>query len=381
MDSFAGGHPGMPQDCSKWESNQIYSNNADLFNDKRDAYCKNTPIEKRDPRKVCPTFQVPVGTGILTGGGNGNIFRDNWIYDNWRRGTMLFWVPGELRGERPDRPVGDRAHRTRRRTTTSTSATGWASGPTAAATPTASTSGGTRRAAATAGRATRARAAARSRATRLRCSRCPERQPRHAPAAPRSRRELFAVRDVGPERRTPDPLGCDWFTRPPEPTVVRARQGWPLAAVVALAALAPLALRRRRRRRQRRPASGSSEPTIVRQRDPAARPRAGRVRAQRLAARGSRSRPTDVRAVDEDGDALRGNATFVRGVHPSALPADASAGRRAARVGARPARPARAPRAGQDDAAERGLAAARRATSRRCGSTTACGLAFDPRTS
>ena len=99
MDSFAGGHPGMPQDCSKWVSNQIYSNNADLFNDKRDAYCKNTPPEQRDPRKVCPTFQVPVGTGILTGGGNGNIFKKNWIYDNWRRGTMLFWVPGELRGE------------------------------------------------------------------------------------------------------------------------------------------------------------------------------------------------------------------------------------------------------------------------------------------
>jgi hypothetical protein len=99
MDSFAGGHPGMPQDCSKWEKNQIYSNNADLFNAKRDAYCIKTPIEKRDPRKVCPTFQVPVGTGVLTGGGNGNTFRGNWIYDNWRRGTMLFWVPGELRGE------------------------------------------------------------------------------------------------------------------------------------------------------------------------------------------------------------------------------------------------------------------------------------------
>ncbi len=37
---------------------------------------------------------MPVGTGILTGGGNGNIFRKNYIYDNWRRGTMLFWVPG-----------------------------------------------------------------------------------------------------------------------------------------------------------------------------------------------------------------------------------------------------------------------------------------------
>ena len=101
MDSFSGGHPGMPQDCSKWERNRIYSNNADLFNDRRDAYCKNTPIEQRDPRRVCPTFQVAVGTGILVGGGNGNIFRRNWIYDNWRRGTMQFWVPGEIRGTDP----------------------------------------------------------------------------------------------------------------------------------------------------------------------------------------------------------------------------------------------------------------------------------------
>ena len=51
----------MPQDCSKWERNQIYSNNNDLFNDERDEYCREPPIEKRDPRKVCPTFQVPVG--------------------------------------------------------------------------------------------------------------------------------------------------------------------------------------------------------------------------------------------------------------------------------------------------------------------------------
>ena len=101
MESYSDGHPGMPQDCSKWERNRIYSNNADFFNDRRDAYCQDTPIERRDPRRVCPTFQVPVGTGIVIGGGNGNIFRRNWIYDNWRRGTMQFWIPGELRGTDP----------------------------------------------------------------------------------------------------------------------------------------------------------------------------------------------------------------------------------------------------------------------------------------
>ena len=97
-DSFAPGHPGMPQDCAKWEHNQIYSNNADLFNDERDAYCKQ-PIEDRDPKIVCPTFPVPVGTGALIAGGNGDIVRDNYIYDNWRSGFRLFWVPAALRGD------------------------------------------------------------------------------------------------------------------------------------------------------------------------------------------------------------------------------------------------------------------------------------------
>jgi hypothetical protein len=98
-DSFASGHPGMPQDNSKWSHNLIYSNNNDLFNDERDAYCQQTPWEERDPQKVCPTFQVPVGTGHLIAGGNANMVQDNYIFDNWRRGTMLHWVPAPLRGE------------------------------------------------------------------------------------------------------------------------------------------------------------------------------------------------------------------------------------------------------------------------------------------
>ena len=100
-DSFASGHPGMPQDCAKWENNRIYSNNEDYFNDERDAYCKNTPTDKRDPKVVCPTFQVPVGTGIGIFGGNGDIVRDNHIYDNWRDGMKLLFVPAAFRGE-PD---------------------------------------------------------------------------------------------------------------------------------------------------------------------------------------------------------------------------------------------------------------------------------------
>lgn len=100
MDSFAAGHPGMPQDCSKWERNQIYSNNQNFFSDDRDAYCKRPPAE-RDPKIVCPAFQVPVGTGVLVAGGNGNLFHDNWVWDNWRAGFMQFWVPAPIRGQDP----------------------------------------------------------------------------------------------------------------------------------------------------------------------------------------------------------------------------------------------------------------------------------------
>ena len=99
-DSFASDHPGMPQDCSKWERNEIYSNNLDLYNPQRDAYCQKSAKE-RDPRVTCPTFQVPVGTGMLIAGGNGNIVRDNYFYDNWRHGFRMLWVPTNLRGEDP----------------------------------------------------------------------------------------------------------------------------------------------------------------------------------------------------------------------------------------------------------------------------------------
>ncbi len=102
-DSFASGHPGMPQDCAKFERNVIASNNEDYFNDERDAYCKQPPAQ-RDPKIVCPTFQVPVGTGIGIFGGNGDIVRDNWIYDNWRDGVKLLHVPASFRGE-PDKGI------------------------------------------------------------------------------------------------------------------------------------------------------------------------------------------------------------------------------------------------------------------------------------
>jgi hypothetical protein len=36
---------------------------------------------------------------MLIAGGNDNIVEQNYIFDNWRRGTMLHWVPAGIRGD------------------------------------------------------------------------------------------------------------------------------------------------------------------------------------------------------------------------------------------------------------------------------------------
>ena len=48
---------------------------------------------------VCPQFQVPVGSGFIFYGANRNIVADNKIWDNWRSGIRLFYVPASVRGE------------------------------------------------------------------------------------------------------------------------------------------------------------------------------------------------------------------------------------------------------------------------------------------
>ena len=53
-DSFAGGHPGMPQDNSKWSHNLIYSNNNNLFDDERDAYCQRHAVGGARPAEGVP---------------------------------------------------------------------------------------------------------------------------------------------------------------------------------------------------------------------------------------------------------------------------------------------------------------------------------------
>jgi hypothetical protein len=98
-DSFASGHPGMPQDCSKWENNKVYSNNNNFFDEGNQTFCADVPFKDRPRERVCPQFQSPVGAGFAFYGANGNIIRNNQVWDNWRSGYRLFWVPAVIRGE------------------------------------------------------------------------------------------------------------------------------------------------------------------------------------------------------------------------------------------------------------------------------------------
>jgi hypothetical protein len=81
-DSFyAGGHPGFPQDSTVYEYNNIHDNNFDVYGPSSDV------------KSITP---VPIGVGVLIAGGDDNIVRHNYIYNNWRRGTMLLAVPDAI---------------------------------------------------------------------------------------------------------------------------------------------------------------------------------------------------------------------------------------------------------------------------------------------
>lgn len=109
-DSFVGGHPGMPQDHLWIENNRIYANNQNYVKEfVHSGKCDGAPAERGyENGTVCPVFPVPVGTGIMIAGGNYNFVNDNLIYDNWRTGAMLFYVPSVLRscamGFNPENP-------------------------------------------------------------------------------------------------------------------------------------------------------------------------------------------------------------------------------------------------------------------------------------
>ena len=224
MDSFAGGHPGMPQDCSKWENNEIYSNNHDLFNDEARRVLPEHARTRSATRKVCPTFQVPVGTGHPDRRRQRqHLPATTASTTTGARASCCSGCPAEL-PRRPTRPASRRRaeHHTTPRTTTSTCGNRMGCRPDGRrATRTASTSGGTRRArellVQQPGHPRRQRLHERP-AEAVPLSR---RQPRPRLGTPTKSAKLIPVRHLGSAGRARIPPGCDWFTRPAEAEVVR----------------------------------------------------------------------------------------------------------------------------------------------------------------
>ena len=75
------GHPGFPGDSMLIDHNLFYSNNFNVY---------------KEDSSVRPAFPFPVGTGMWIAGGNYHQVTQNYFWDNWRRGTMLFSVPDQL---------------------------------------------------------------------------------------------------------------------------------------------------------------------------------------------------------------------------------------------------------------------------------------------
>jgi len=111
-DSLFPGHPGLPQDHARWSYNEVYSNNQNYYVKYVDTGVCDKPMAKRGYIRgtVCPVIPTPVGTGVLIAGGNYNRTDHNWIYDNWRYGTMQFWVPAPLRDEYDPAKLFDTSH-------------------------------------------------------------------------------------------------------------------------------------------------------------------------------------------------------------------------------------------------------------------------------
>ena len=111
MDSLFPNHPGLPQNHALFEHNLIHSNNSNYYPNVRDGTCARPYTQQGIERGVvCPAVPVPVGSGILVIGGNYNLFRENWIYDNWKIGFVQTWVPGLVRNDFTWSSQGETSH-------------------------------------------------------------------------------------------------------------------------------------------------------------------------------------------------------------------------------------------------------------------------------
>lgn len=112
--SAASAYSGRPQNHARFEHNTIAANNKDYYHHVRDGTCAKA-LGDRDLEggTVCPTIGVPVGTGVVNAGGNHNVWRENWVYDNHYAGFLTSWVPGFARGDNTATSQFDTSHHNR----------------------------------------------------------------------------------------------------------------------------------------------------------------------------------------------------------------------------------------------------------------------------
>ena len=112
VDSFVPNHPGMPVDHNVMVNNRVWGNNENYYEEFiQTGICDKPPAERGyEQGTVCPAFPLPVGTGVLIGGGNNTFLKDNKIWDNWRAGVMQFWVPAAIREDMDPTKQYDTSH-------------------------------------------------------------------------------------------------------------------------------------------------------------------------------------------------------------------------------------------------------------------------------
>ncbi|MFE5630955.1 right-handed parallel beta-helix repeat-containing protein [Streptomyces sp. NPDC056463] len=114
MDSAFPGHPGLPQNHARFEANLIHDNNQNYYRHVADGTCAKPPVERGyEQGVVCPQISMPPGTGIITAGGNWNLYENNWVYGHQRAAFFLSAVPAFIRGESAWGKQTDTSHRNR----------------------------------------------------------------------------------------------------------------------------------------------------------------------------------------------------------------------------------------------------------------------------
>ena len=115
MDSVFPGHPGLPQNHALFENNLIHTNNQNYYyRYVADGTCAK-PVQQRGypDGVVCPAVSMPPGTGVITAGGNWNLFRDNHVYGHQRTAFYLTSAPAFLREETALGKQADTSHHNR----------------------------------------------------------------------------------------------------------------------------------------------------------------------------------------------------------------------------------------------------------------------------